>query len=429
MRSDEVNNVCLGQGQINRPRRSGKARRQAYNVIGKQLESPRPDDIGQDAMQRARKVAKTVAVSNDRPEAYASGQLPPWFPDVLREASMAQSRVVTSSASQMLRGADALFPIPKQVVQAPESLRVPKAAYFANSWSGNGQRERLPEAELERLDRTSSQNLFMLAQCWPYLKRRIEGTNLIEQDGLTPKQLRDFFKHKVTQEVDFVLEKMGMDVVLDTADDEDHETDDNVNVQVADSNLPAKTKQLAERDKFPRILEILGNSTTWQGQQLPAWDPDMRNWAPVEWRRFMIWSVAELQFRHELLAFDVLIRQCHGRRIDAYITQNAQTRYGMLTRCWGGGGVVPTHEENPLCSQDKKKRFRALVAFRDIMRAWPYSERYLPAWKIAEDADQKMPSQELLEQQVWTCYGQVYFDYRHREPPLPFVRPALPFEM
>lgn len=170
----------------------------------------------------------------------------------------------------------------------------------------------------------------------------------------------------------------------------------------------------------------------------PPWSKDTTNWLSPEWRRFIIWVLSELEFRHELLAFDITVRTCHP-----WLPAGSdQSRYAAVIRCWGGGGVIPTAKENALCSADDQTRLTALIAFRELMRLWPRTSALLPTWveteaKQADDDDtlenlsvDGMPKEvlEKLEQEVWVCYVQSHFDYRHHYPALPFIRPPQPFD-
>ncbi|KZV80254.1 hypothetical protein EXIGLDRAFT_781208 [Exidia glandulosa HHB12029] len=180
------------------------------------------------------------------------------------------------------------------------------------------------------------------------------------------------------------------------------------------------------------FLDDLG-PPTWLSQPLPAWASDTPGWASPEWRRFMIWSVTELEFRHELFAFDLAIRDCHSKVIPEYQEENSrQKRYDMVIACWGGGSIVPGTEENILCSTDAEQRLKGLVAFRELMAAWPRAEALLPTWSeislgtvtVADIGEAKLAT---LEEEVWRAYAQMHYDYRHHVPPMPYRRPALPF--
>lgn len=191
--------------------------------------------------------------------------------------------------------------------------------------------------------------------------------------------------------------------------------------------------------KFTDLLDRIGPSMKWDGHDLPVWTSDAVDWPSPDWLRYMVWQVSDMEFRHELFAFDLAVRQAHPD-IPAY-QDSLLSRWGTVSKVWGGGGVrpKPDGEGNPLCSPDLSTRLRALADFRELMRAWPRSADFLPVWREAEerlghavtvsvlDEDQvDLPS---LERDIWTCYAQVHYDYRHEFPPLPFEQPPLPFAL
>lgn len=166
----------------------------------------------------------------------------------------------------------------------------------------------------------------------------------------------------------------------------------------------------------------------------------MTGWASTEWRKYIIWCVSELDFRHDLLAMDLLIGEEHGHEIAAYTEEDPNVRYGQVTRCWGGGGLTPGYEEEPRVKGSKRMRSQ-VVALRNVMRAWPGAAGLLPrwvalekelslgnAWALTADHVPGDVDWDALEDEVWACYIQVSWDYRRFHPALPFVRPPLPFE-
>lgn len=377
---------------------------------------------------------RNVALSSNKPSLYHQSELPPWFPSPYGVAVAVTEVIDLGIDRQVKLGLDDAFPVPKTVSLAARGFRVPRTSYFANSWFQGYEKNTPPDVLERQREQRTSRALFTLAQIWPYVTRKIETSDMRERDGLTSANWREVFKRRVQdKEIDAVMEKLGLMVAF--AGD----TDALVYDRDWKKNAGAINDTQGVQSPWKLLMDRLGDTTTWAGHELPAWTWNATNWASDEWRRWMMWSVGELEFRHELLSFDLVLRQCFPD-IPQYRDNTPQNRFGEITQCWGGGGIVPTHEENWLCSSDAQKQLDAIIALRELMRAWPRSQDLLPTWSETEGAregdgslagtrvnDLSEINRETLEREAWTCFVQTYFDYRHSFPPLPFSQPACPF--
>ena len=147
------------------------------------------------------------------------------------------------------------------------------------------------------------------------------------------------------------------------------------------------------------------------------------------WKQYLLWELTELEFRDNLITLDLLIRHSHPK-IESLRHIDPSIRLLDIFRCWGGSSFA-VKGENALCSDDARKRWAAIRAFYDIVSLWPQSATFLPSWAgWREEGKDDVPSDpklETLESEVWKCYGQVSFDYRHEIPGIPRLRPPVPW--
>lgn len=205
--------------------------------------------------------------------------------------------------------------------------------------------------------------------------------------------------------------------------------DKEANSLIMQLGLPDLTcDQVAQQWRFRRVVDSLSNTLLFDGYTIPAFGNHLMS---DEWYRFVLWELAELDFRSELLGLDVLIHECHPE-LRANSRYSRANRYHMVTQCWGGGGICPGSQSNLLCASGAT-RLDGLVAFAELMRAWPRTAQYLTPWEAyATSSAWENPPEfgsvafRVLEESVWRCYTQTYFDYRHRHAPIPFMRPTSP---
>ncbi|EJD39797.1 hypothetical protein AURDEDRAFT_171068 [Auricularia subglabra TFB-10046 SS5] len=158
-------------------------------------------------------------------------------------------------------------------------------------------------------------------------------------------------------------------------------------------------------------------------------------WPSVSWRQFWLWELREIEFRHELITLDLTLRQVHPD-LDALQRIAPEQRFHSCKSCWGGSDLAPGCDdwgENDLCHADLRKRLRALGRFVSFMRVWPRVDEHLGPWHSflfgsdsLDSVDTSSDFFRALERSAWLCFGQTFYDYRHRYPPIPFPRPPLP---
>ncbi|EJD44241.1 hypothetical protein AURDEDRAFT_166631 [Auricularia subglabra TFB-10046 SS5] len=156
-------------------------------------------------------------------------------------------------------------------------------------------------------------------------------------------------------------------------------------------------------------------------------------WPSVAWRKYWLWELREIEFRHELLALDLTLRQTHPE-LEQLQRIAPEQRFFDCKSCWGGSDFTPGCDwaENELCQQDPRRRLRALARFVSFMSVWPRVEEFLGPWETVSDStvlDRVDTDSEVfiaLERSVWCCFAQTFYDYKHRNPPVPYLRPTLP---
>lgn len=444
-----VHNVLLLPPPPPRPPVSSSRRREKVRVLFRHLRvplilSPAQDDGPEPKKKKKKKTGKkksaasqgvlraaapgieperlnNVSVTQDNPSSYHNPQLPSFFPRPLAAAVSAMEDVDRTPERQVRVGLDTDFPIPKNVTQATHLHGVPRTNYFANTSTQGLQNFATEETKAAEAKRRVSRALFAVVQIWPYLQHKISSRPLDVSGGMTGKLWGQVMKHNVSDpDKLMVMKHTGLDVLFE-ADAEDLSL--STHTPLLPHSLPSQ---------WFDILVRLGEPH-WAGRSLGPYTKDSVDWLSPDWQRFILWSIGELEFRHTLLSFDMVIRFCHP----GFVTDTAQVRYAAVTKCWGGGSAVPTEEENALCAADIPSRFPALVAFRELMRGWPRTAALLPTWVELEHSHttleqltvDQLPSGvvEKLEREVWVCYIQIHFDYKHVYPALPFLRPSLPY--
>ncbi|EJD41649.1 hypothetical protein AURDEDRAFT_169307 [Auricularia subglabra TFB-10046 SS5] len=129
----------------------------------------------------------------------------------------------------------------------------------------------------------------------------------------------------------------------------------------------------------------------------------------IDIRAFLIWEIAETEFRFQL------------RRIDTYVLKSLgvwgsdveMQRNVLLMKVWGAedgfvpsGVSVPTHTD-----AEPHRRLASIYNFWNLIRAWPRC-REVP--NLAHHMAREGVSQEQLlriEQDVWKFFAQTYLDY------------------
>jgi hypothetical protein len=138
------------------------------------------------------------------------------------------------------------------------------------------------------------------------------------------------------------------------------------------------------------------------------------------WRRYLLWEMVEINFRSQFRGLDTLIRR-------SYADKNLQgdiERDEMVRECWGGQGVLPGGDLNPLFSLNWSERSQCVQAMIAIMRTWPRLPSHLR--NMSPELNEKDFLQ--LESLAWQFYCQSYVDFYARYPDLPCTRPPKPVD-
>lgn len=323
----------------------------------------------------------------------------------------------------------AQFRIQKDVVEKKQRSPVPNASYIANTWFG-GSDPNKPLTAQERQKRVSRM-LFNIARVWPYLTSQCEKVEVSTTGdlGLTTSEWRDVYTGKVgPPSVEHVCKVLGLHVALDV-EPEPMELGDTA---AAQADVAAESKNVTL--KWAQVLEKLG-PVRFGNKLLEPWTPDIVDWGAGPWRRWLIWSITELEFRSALWTLDKKIRTTH-KDLPRDHGESELDRFNEVARCWGTGVLAPHEEETWLCSSDAEKRLQGVLSLREVMRLWPRTDELLPSWVQEEAQHSSLYGKTLtdetfrkLEEEVWVCYMQTYYDYYRHLPPLPFVQPARPYDL
>ncbi|EJD32389.1 hypothetical protein AURDEDRAFT_178545 [Auricularia subglabra TFB-10046 SS5] len=77
-------------------------------------------------------------------------------------------------------------------------------------------------------------------------------------------------------------------------------------------------------------------------------------WPSVSWRKFLLWELREIEFRHELISLGLTLRQAHPN-LDQLQRILPELRFHSCKLCWGGSDFAPGCDdwgENDLCHAD-----------------------------------------------------------------------------
>ncbi|EJD46637.1 hypothetical protein AURDEDRAFT_164459 [Auricularia subglabra TFB-10046 SS5] len=142
-------------------------------------------------------------------------------------------------------------------------------------------------------------------------------------------------------------------------------------------------------------------------------------------RAFLIWEIAETEFRFQLRRTDTHVLKSLG----LWSPDVEKQRNGLLMKVWGGeDGFVPSGMSAPAHTDaEPRRRLASIYNFWNLIRAWP---RCSEVPNLAHYMARKGVSQEKLlriESDVWKFYAQTYFDYFGVLPSLPRCMPENPF--
>lgn len=205
-----------------------------------------------------------------------------------------------------------------------------------------------------------------------------------------------------------------------------------------DSNPSAQVPDVVP-DNLGRFLSSMNAPLVFDSHRLPDFQ-EGADWLSDGWKQHIVWELTELSFRMCFIELDVLLRQCYPAHAPLH-EHDANSRFDMIAGCWGVSGndsvgtlITPGPCDNALCSSNSTARLSALAKFGSIMLAWPRADEELrPFLEYNDDAQAflalPIESQTVctIEACLWRFYRQTYYDFRHLEPPLPFLRPDPPF--
>ncbi|KAF5371871.1 hypothetical protein D9615_009520 [Tricholomella constricta] len=150
--------------------------------------------------------------------------------------------------------------------------------------------------------------------------------------------------------------------------------------------------------------EVAHGSETWQGK--PFGDLQDQDFEEI------LWEMAELNFRQELLALQIYIRRGDAD-FDLYQEQQ------RVANCFPGGQllVTPLSEANTgIASYDEEERCRYLLELQRLMRPWPGKKPdifHVDSWRWSTGDVQA------LEAAIAKFYTQTFFNHFRRAPIIP----------
>ncbi|EJD44229.1 hypothetical protein AURDEDRAFT_166620 [Auricularia subglabra TFB-10046 SS5] len=142
-------------------------------------------------------------------------------------------------------------------------------------------------------------------------------------------------------------------------------------------------------------------------------------------RSFLIWEIAETEFRFQLRRTDTHVLKSLG----LWSADVEKERNILLMKVWGGeDGFVPSGMSAPAHTDaEPRRRLASIYNFWNLIRAWPRC-REVPnlAHYMAREG---LCEEQLLriEHDVWKFYAQTYLDYFGVLPSLPRCMPENPF--
>lgn len=433
--------------------------------------------------------ASEVQVNTSAPSLFATTDRPVWFPVEFAPGEETMSLVDDSRPRQVRVSALQRFAVPKAVVSKGRRYKAPLVSYFVNVWHETrgegyglkrGKHGKILEgqSEIKSPESVLSKLFLVWAKFRGYYLRKLAMSSAEDIPGLTPTDWRKAMK-LVTPPKDTprVIAIIGLDaafptaepdiVAVSSADDEepvddlpdddvlDEATSAPIRVSVpASATIPAPASMAApvpvpvpapEPVPVPaplpqtigEVFDLLPHPS-FLDHALPPFaytEDEAGGWPTVPWRKFMLWELREIEFRHELLALDLTLRQAHP---DLAALQDIapEQRFYDCKACWGGSDLTPGCDdwaENALVHADLRVRLRGLRRFAAFMRVWPRADEFLAPWETFLSGDESLDRVDIssdlfltLERSAWLCFGQTFYDYRQRFPPVPYVRPPLP---
>lgn len=394
---------------------------------GKRKEPPSPTSEDPNRKKRGW-VLKQAVAAMDEPALYKNipvrltsyhepkRNLPDWWPRQF-EFPEQVSQTIDTTRTRELKLAVGNFAVPLSAKGQKAVHKMPTLAYFMNAWS-----------EKDDASRTKEENVLRSLFRWLEIRGYYLATTAIqeigEDDGFTKQQWRRINRCMLMDHESYpIVKRLGLDVIR--KEEPPAVTEEELETMMS-TELPEMTLR--------QILDSIKDELCFDGHKLtPPKDESDQSWLSLEWKRYVLWDISELEFRYEMLSLAVKMRGWYPEKAD--LQQMPDLEYfNLVKECWSEGlDALKPRGENWLCSSDPKRRIPALRAFVEVMRYWPRADEMLGPWEkhwgeTAVPPPLDSNAYEELERSAWYCYLQSYYDHRGRAAPLPYVRPPPPFE-
>ncbi|EJD34558.1 hypothetical protein AURDEDRAFT_176419 [Auricularia subglabra TFB-10046 SS5] len=343
--------------------------------------------------------------------------LPSWWPakfawpeEVSLTVDTTRGRELTLAVCEM--------PVPGQAKRQKGIYKMPRLGYFKNAWATK-------KKETEKTqEHNISRSLWRWMQIRSYYIAKVSSDPIGNDDGFTADQWRKINKCLLLSAESYpIVKRLGLDVIHQPVEPPEVAEEDE------GSSMPTEVPEMTLR----QLLDSEKDELYFDGH--PVTPPQSEfddSWLSLEWKRYLIWDISELEFRYEMLSLAMNMRRWYPNKDDLHEIPDIEY-FNMVKECWSEGleALKPT-DTNWLCSSRPEQRIPAVRSFAQLMRTWPRAPEMLRAWDNHWDVntpvpDMESPEYEELERAVWHCYLQSYHDFRGRPAPLPYVRPPRPF--
>lgn len=139
----------------------------------------------------------------------------------------------------------------------------------------------------------------------------------------------------------------------------------------------------------------------------------------------IVWELAELNWRYELLALDRFAAPAHWDEDGTALARVEQVAQVFLPSCQYVMWNVPFPEETPIVTAlTRAQRLPAMNALRQVMTSWWSCPNFIKMSTICDDSTGAQDDAEQLERQTMDFYCNMFFIFFHRPPILPLSLPA-----
>ncbi|EJD41020.1 hypothetical protein AURDEDRAFT_169998 [Auricularia subglabra TFB-10046 SS5] len=343
--------------------------------------------------------------------------LPSWWPAKFAWPEEVSSTVDTTRAHE-LDLAVCEMPVPALVKRKKGIYKMPRLGYFKNAWATK-------KKETEKTqEHNISRSLWRWMQIRSYYIAKVSSDPIGNDDGFTADQWRKINKCLLMDAESYpIVKRLGLDVIhqpLEPPEIAEEDEGSSMKTKVPEMTL----RQLLDSEKDELYFDV--HPVT------PPQSEHDDSWLSLEWKRYLIWDISELEFRYEMLSLAMNMRRWYPNKDDLQEIPDIEY-FNMVKECWSEGleALKPT-DSNWLCSSRPEQRIPAVRTFAQLMKTWPRAPEMLRAWDNHWDVNSPVPDidspeYEELECAVWHCYLQSYYDFRGRPAPLPYVCPPRPF--